>query len=143
MNWRTAGSNPDDQAMFETLLSLLVGVMVVIGAAFSLIAAVGLVRLPDVYTRMHAASKAGTVGSGVILLALAVHADDSATMTRALAGVAFLLLTAPIAAHLLAKAAHSAGYRLWDGSVRDDLPATPIMPDSGEDEHKPAGSLSD
>jgi multicomponent Na+:H+ antiporter subunit G len=108
--------------MLEALLEIVVGVMVVVGAGFSLIAAIGLVRLPDVYTRMHAASKAGTVGSGVILLALAIHADDAATITRALAGVAFLLLTAPIAAHLLAKAAHGAGYRLWEDSVLDDMP---------------------
>ena len=70
---------------------------------------------------MHAASKAGTMGSCVMLLALAVAAADPAIATRALAGVLFFMLTAPLSAHLLAKAAYSAGYRLWSGSVRDDM----------------------
>ena len=53
------------------LVAILVAALTVSGAAFSLIAAIGLNRLPDVYTRMHAASKAGTVGSGLLLLAWA------------------------------------------------------------------------
>jgi multicomponent Na+:H+ antiporter subunit G len=56
-----------------------------------------------------------------MLLALAVHSDDPAITLRALAGILFFLLTVPISSHLLAKAAHGAGYRLWEGSVRDDL----------------------
>lgn len=107
--------------MIEALVDIVVGLMIVIGAAFSLAAAIGINRLPDVYSRMHAASKAGTLGSGVILLALALHADDAATVMRAVAGFVFLLLTAPIAAHLLAKASYEAGYRLWDKSVKDEL----------------------
>jgi multicomponent Na+:H+ antiporter subunit G len=87
------------------------GAFIIIGATFSLIAAVGILRLPDLYTRMHAASKAGTVGSGLLLLAIALVAFDVAVILRALAGVLFLLLTAPVAAHLLARAAYSAGYR--------------------------------
>lgn len=107
--------------MIEALVDIVVGLMIVVGAAFSLAAAIGINRLPDVYCRMHAASKAGTLGSGVILLALALHADDAATVMRAVAGFVFLLLTAPIAAHLLAKASYEAGYRLWDKSVKDEL----------------------
>lgn len=107
--------------MIEAFLNIAVGLLIVIGAAFSLAAAIGINRLPDVYCRMHAASKAGTLGSGVILLALALHADDAATATRAIAGFIFLLLTAPVAAHLLAKASYEAGYRLWEGSVKDEM----------------------
>ena len=70
---------------------------------------------------MHAASKAGTLGSGVILIALALHADDTATVTRALAGFVFLLLTAPVAAHLLAKAAYEAGYNFGTSPCKDEM----------------------
>lgn len=105
----------------EAAQSLITGGLIIIGAAFTLIAAIGLLRLPDLYTRMHAASKAGTLGSGVMLIALAVFADDQAVVTRALAAVVFFLLTAPISAHLLAKAAYAAGYKLWDRSVHDDM----------------------
>lgn len=103
---------------------VLAGLLVMIAAFFTLAAAVGIVRLPDLYTRMHAASKAGTLGSCVMMLALAIRASDHATATRALAGVAFFLLTAPISAHLLARAAYHAGFRLWRNSVLDEMSAT-------------------
>jgi len=105
-------------------VEILTGVMLVVGAAFALVASVGLIRLKDVYMRMHAASKAGTLGSGVMLLALAVHATDLAVVTRALAGVVFFLLTAPISAHLLAKAAYAAGYRPCADTKEDALAKT-------------------
>ena len=72
------------------------GVLLVIGGVFALVACVGLVRLPDIYTRAHAASKAGTLGSGLILLALALHSEQLDVASRAIAGVVFLLLTAPV-----------------------------------------------
>ena len=106
----------------DSLVDLFVAVMIIIGSAFNLIAALGLVRLPDVYTRMHAASKAGTVGSGVVLIALGIESGDPGTLTRALAGIAFFLLTAPVSAHLLAKASYTVGYRLSDLSVVDEMP---------------------
>ncbi len=107
--------------MMETLEMVVVGCLLVIGAAFALTASIGLLRLPDLYTRMHAASKAGTLGSCVMLIALAVHSVDQSIITRALAGVIFFLLTAPISAHLLAKAAYAAGYTLWKKSVLDEM----------------------
>ncbi|MGL4199774.1 MAG: monovalent cation/H(+) antiporter subunit G [Allorhizobium sp.] len=101
--------------------ALLVAGLMVVGALFSLVAAIGLNRLPDLYTRMHAASKAGTVGSGLLLLAVGLHAADIATFGRALAGIIFFILTAPVSAHLLARAAHKVGYKLSSASVRDDM----------------------
>lgn len=92
-------------------LNILVGIMVLAGAIFSLAAGIGLIRLKDVYMRAHAASKAGTLGSGLMLLALGIHASEWDVMTRAIAGFIFFLLTAPVAAHLIARAAHTAGYR--------------------------------
>lgn len=105
----------------EAFFTVLVALMIIIGAAFSLIAALGLVRFPDVYTRMHAASKAGTLGSGVVLIALGIYSDDIGTLSRSIAGVIFFLLTAPISAHLLAKASYAVGYRMSDLSVADEM----------------------
>lgn len=87
-------------------------VVLLLGAAFSLIAAVGVIRLPDLYTRMHAASKAGAVGGGLVLLAVALLCFDASIALRAVMGVVFLLLTTPVAAHLLARAS----YRITDQS---------------------------
>lgn len=107
--------------MTELLVAILVALMLVVGGVFTFLAALGVVRLPDVYTRMHAASKAGTVGSGLMLLAAGIHAFDAATFARAAAGFVFFLLTAPVAAHLVARAAHAAGYRLTRLTVMDEM----------------------
>ena len=70
----------------EELATLVSAVFLLIGSLFALVASVGLLRLPDLYTRMHAASKAGTMGSCMMLIALAIHASDVGTVSRALAG---------------------------------------------------------
>nr|WP_256478363.1 monovalent cation/H(+) antiporter subunit G [Notoacmeibacter sp. MSK16QG-6] len=105
------------------MLNIVVGLLLLAGALFSLAASIGLLRLPDLYTRMHSASKAGTVGSGFALIAMAIHSADLGDSTRAIAGVVFFLLTAPISAHLLAKAAHDMGYPLWSKSLADEKKA--------------------
>jgi multicomponent Na+:H+ antiporter subunit G len=107
--------------MMDMLLAIVVAILLLAGALFSLVASIGIIRLPDLYSRMHAAAKAGTVGSGLLLLAAGIHAQDLPTLSRALAGFIFFVLTAPISAHLLARAAHKAGCRLSPLSVRDDL----------------------
>lgn len=107
--------------MLDFAVALVVAVMLVAGGIFTLLAAVGIVRLPDVYTRMHAASKAGTVGSGLMLAAAGIHSLDVAIFMRALAGFVFFVLTAPIAAHLVARAAHKAGYPLTRLTVLDEM----------------------
>ncbi|MEM6616645.1 MAG: monovalent cation/H(+) antiporter subunit G [Pseudomonadota bacterium] len=99
----------------------ITGVLLIIGAIFAFVAAVGLIRLPDVYTRMHAASKAGTLGSGVMLIAIAVFDGNADVVLRALAGVLFFLLTAPVSAHLLARAAYCTGLKPWSGTKADEL----------------------
>lgn len=105
------------------MLAIVVSVLLVSGALFSLTAAIGINRLPDIYTRMHAASKAGTVGSGLLLLAVGLHSQELPVLARAIAGFLFVVLTAPVSAHLLAKASHRVGYRLTSFTVRDDLEA--------------------
>jgi multicomponent Na+:H+ antiporter subunit G len=105
----------------DAVINITAGLLILAGAFFAFVAAAGLWRFPDIYSRMHAASKAGTLGSGLVLLAMAVHAGDTGTVTRALAGIAFFLLTAPISAHLLAKAAYVVGYGLVKTSVLDEM----------------------
>ena len=116
--------------MIDAVQNLLAGTLIVIGAGFTLVASIGILRLPDVYSRMHSASKVGTLGSGVMLIALAVFSGDLATATRALAGVIFFLLTAPVSSHLLAKASYTVGYSLWDKSVLDEMPEVRHAPEN-------------
>lgn len=103
------------------VLQFAAGVAMLLGACFSLLAAIGILRLPDLYTRMHAASKAGSMGAGLVYLAIALVAFDSAVILRAIVGFLFVLLTTPVSAHLLARAAYLSGYRPADITVINDL----------------------
>lgn len=93
----------------------------ILGALFSLIASVGVLRMPDIFTRMHASAKSGTLGMGLILTAVAIHFNDAGVSVIALSTISFLILTAPIAAHIIARAAYFTGVPLWKGSVIDEL----------------------
>src|SRR5690606_16128275 len=105
---RGQGRRGGRRDMIVEMLQALAALVIVIGSLFVLLATVGLLRLPDLYTRMHAASKAGIVGAGLILLAVAMVSLDGAVALRALLGVIFLALTTPVSAHLLARAAYHA-----------------------------------
>jgi multicomponent Na+:H+ antiporter subunit G len=96
--------------MIGEIVLVVAAVAIIAGGIFGLLAAVGVLRLPDLYTRMHAASKAGVVGSGLILVGVALASGDSAIILRAILGILFLTLTTPISAHLLARAAIKAGH---------------------------------
>ena len=97
--------------MSADIVSLIIAFLLVAGALISLIAALGLLRLPDLFTRMHAASKAGSAGSGLVLVAVALHSGEIAIWIKCLAAVVFFVLTAPLSAHLLAKAALKYGHK--------------------------------
>ena len=97
------------------------GILVIVGALFSLLSALGVLRFPDLYTRLHAAAKSGVVGAGLIILAIPLAALDPAIAARAVVAVAFLALTTPISAHLLARAALQAGVPPANITVVNDL----------------------
>ncbi len=102
-------------------MSLLVAVLLVAGSAFMLLAGVGLVRLPDLYTRMSATSKAATLGASLVLLGAAIHFGTAAVAGQAVVIVAFLFLTAPVAAHAIGRAGYRRRSPLWEGTVADEL----------------------
>ncbi len=93
----------------------------IIGAVFMLLAAIGVLRMPDLYLRMSATSKAATLGVICVMLAAALHFSDFAVTARIIAIIVFLILTAPVAAHKIARAAYLAGPNLWPGTRRDEL----------------------
>jgi multicomponent Na+:H+ antiporter subunit G len=103
---------------------LVVGTLVLLGSAFVLVAAVGILRLPDVFTRMHAATKPATLGVGLIIVGVALHFGELGIATRALLVGAFFVLTVPVGAHMIGRAAYLAGARLWEGTVVDEWRGT-------------------
>jgi multicomponent Na+:H+ antiporter subunit G len=102
-------------------VSLLVAVLLVLGALFMLLAGVGLVRLPDLYLRMSATSKAATLGASLVLLGAAVHFGTVAVAGRAVVIVVFLFLTAPVAARAIGRAGYRRKSPLWSGTIVDEL----------------------
>lgn len=92
-----------------------VAIILLLGTALVLVASLGLMRMPDLYIRMHASTKAGTVGLGLILLAVALHYRDVTVISRVLGTLFFIFLTAPVAAHVIGKAMLDAGYEYFRG----------------------------
>ncbi len=92
----------------------------IIGILFDLFGCIGLVRLPDVYNRLQAATKCVTLGTCMILIGLAFVMGIGAAGIKALLCAAFILLTSPVAAHALARAAHKAGVKLCESSIVDE-----------------------
>lgn len=99
----------------------ITAVLLIAGGIFAFVASLGIVRLPDTLIRMHAATKAGALGSGLIFLGLAFFFHDPGTTLRALAAVLFLLLTAPVAAHLIGRAAYCSRVNLWHKTWIDEF----------------------
>ena len=95
--------------------------LLLFGAVFAVTASVGVIRFPDLFTRMHAASKSGTLGVISLAAALGTHFGSADIAIQALLVSLFLLLTAPIGAHIAARAAYLTGTRPWAGSVIDAL----------------------
>jgi len=103
------------------MIDAIKGAMLLVGASFMLLAAVGLLRLPDLLTRMHATTKAAALGVILIMLASAMHFAEVGVVARSLAIIVFILITAPIAAHVIGRAGYFVGSRLWSGTVKDEL----------------------
>jgi len=114
------------------LLSLAGAVIVFIGAVFLVLAAVGVLRMPDPYNRIQAGTKASTLGVVLALLGLGLYEPDWFLKMALIA--LFVLLTNPLSSHALARAAHGAGVPLADGTVGDELSRSklPPEPETGE-----------
>jgi len=103
------------------ILAWFASVLIVVGSLFSVLAAVGIMRMPDVYMRAHAATKSATLGVSFLALAAALLIPSPGASARALLIIAFLLLTAPVAAHMICRAAYTAGVPTWDKTKTDEL----------------------
>jgi len=97
------------------LQAAVVVALVVVGSFFLLVGTVGIVRLPNVYNRMHATSKATTLGASSILLAAFVYFGGDGAGLAALVGIGFLFITAPTGAHMISRAAKKMGVPFDDG----------------------------
>lgn len=95
------------------LTDSIIAASLILGVLFTFFSALGVLRMPDTYIRMHASTKAGTIGLGLIMVGVALHFQESSVSSRALGIIIFILMTAPIAAHLLGKSLLHNQYPMW------------------------------
>lgn len=114
------------------MTDFIVGILAFFGSIFVLLAAVGMIRMPDTYLRISVTTKAATLGIGLLLIAGAIYSKDISITAKVLAIILFILLTAPVSAHLIGRTSYFAGVKLWKNSVLDDLegkydPSTEVL----------------
>lgn len=100
-------------------IDYLGAILIVLGVTFDLLGCLGLVRLPDVYNRLQAATKCVTFGTCSILLGTFLVLGFTAAGLKCLLALVLVVLTAPVSAHVIARGAHRAGVALADHSVAD------------------------
>lgn len=119
----------------SNVMEFLIGLIVLFGALMSAISALGLIRLPDVYLRSHAATKSATLGVLLILsgafLYFMFYVDH--VSAKLLLGIIFVFVTSPVAGHLNGRAAYRSGVPLWERSGYDEL--RPALKKEYEREH--------
>ena len=102
------------------MIDTVTAILWVAGSAFALLAAIGVMRMPDVFTRMQASTKASTLGLGCLLIGAGLQLGDFGSFIRVVSIGAFILLTTPVAAHVIARAAYRGDVPLWEGTVLDE-----------------------
>ena len=103
------------------MIEIVTCIFLVTGAFFIFVAGLGILRMPDIFLRMSATTKAGTIGLGALLAGLAVFYHTIGIDARALATIGFVILTAPVGAHRIGRIAYLVGLPLWDKTVKDEL----------------------
>ncbi len=123
------------------MVEWIVALFLVAGSFFILLAAVGTVRFPDLFARMHAATKAASFGAFLMLIAVAVFFQTGWVIFEVILIIFFIFATAPVASHMIARAAYFLNCPMWEGTVVDELRARfrDEHPDSDALPHRPKG----
>lgn len=103
------------------MTEVLISILLLAAALVVLLAAIGLLRLPDLPTRMHATTKSGVLAVIFIMLAVGLYFARLDISARVLAIIVFTLITTPVAAHAIGRAGYFSGVELWSETRRDDL----------------------
>ena len=125
------------------MTDIVTAILWLAGSAFALLAAVGVLSMPDVFTRMQASTKASTLGLACLLIGTALQMGDFASFIRVASIGAFILLTTPVSGHVIARASYFAGVPLWEGTVlderrRDSAPGTRVGSSEHDDQNGPS-----
>ncbi len=105
------------------MIEIIISILVLLGGLLSLLGAIGIIRFPDVYGRLHAATKSATLGVILIMLATFLYflIIEQQFVVKVLLTIVFVFLTAPVAGLMMSRSAYRIGVPLWEKSVQDDL----------------------
>lgn len=103
------------------MITFFTAFFALLGAFFILMAAVGVIRMPDTYLRMSVATKSTTLGVSFCLVAFGIYFHQEMTTMRVLIIILFVMITAPVSAHLIGRAIYIDKHELWEKSLCDDL----------------------
>lgn len=103
------------------MTEIISGIFLILGSIFILLSAIGILKMPDLFTRMSATTKASTLGIGLVLIGTSIFWGDIGIAARALSIIIFLFLTAPVAAHIIGRAAYFDKIPLWEETHIDEL----------------------
>ena len=109
------------------MIAFAASALLLMGAILGLLAAIGVLRMPDVFTRMQSSTKASTLGLACLLVGLLALHPNAEFIIRAGSIAAFVMLTTPVSAHVIARAAAQTDAPLWEGTIVDERP--PLPPD--------------
>jgi len=105
----------------DRALEIAATAALVLGTVLMVLGALGLVRMPDVFTRIQASSKSSTLGVAAAFLAVALHFGELRVTSQSLGVIVFAFISVPVGAHMITRAAHAAGCALWPPGAHDDL----------------------
>lgn len=103
------------------MIEIILAILSTVGALSILFASIGILRMPDFYLRLSVTVKASTLGVGLLLICAAIMFPDVSVTTKAIAIIFFLIITAPIGAHMIGRAAYFTGTPLWKGTIVNEL----------------------
>ncbi len=103
------------------MTDIIIGILSTIGALSILFAAIGILRMPDFYLRLSVTVKASTLGIGFLLMCAGIIFPDVSVTTKVIAIVFFLILTAPVAAHMIARTAYHKKVPIWKDTIIDEF----------------------
>lgn len=105
----------------ETLTDLIAIISITIGLFFMAVGAVGVIRMPDAYNRLHAVSKCSTLGIMGLAIGAMFHVGSLAVISKAILTIVFALVATPVGSHMLAKATHLNRMKPWEKTLSDEL----------------------
>lgn len=119
---------------------ILISVFLLSGSFFILLSAIGIMRMPDLYMRVSTATKATTLGVGLIVLSSALYFESLPIVGKSLLVIAFLFLTAPVAGQILVRAGLMSGSQLWRGTRYNEYDEKDVNMDPTSEYHEQSGN---